>query len=62
MQSLTVNALKIVLRILGIIYFLHLSTCVNTAFAAVNPSNLIQSGYWYGDDDIGAVLEQQIQI
>jgi len=60
MQNLTVNALKIVLRILGIIYFLHLSTCVNTAFAAVNPSNLIQSGYWYGDDDIGALLENRL--
>ena len=32
----------------------------NSSLAAPNPANLIQSGYWYGDDDIRAVIKSRV--
>ncbi len=45
---------------------LKLSTAValamfsTSSLATLNPSNLIQSGYWYGDDEIRAVIKSRV--
>lgn len=31
-----------------------------SSLAAPNPANLIQSGYWYHDDDIRAVIKSRV--
>ena len=31
-----------------------------SSLAVPNPANLIQSGYWYGDDDIRAVIKSRV--
>jgi len=32
----------------------------SSALAVVNPANLVQSGYWYADEDIRAVLKSRL--
>ena len=31
-----------------------------SSLAVPNPANLIQSNYWYGDDDIRAVIKSRV--
>ena len=47
-------------RILKLAAAMALCVFSTNSLAVPNPANLIQSGYWYGDDDIRAVIKSRV--